>query len=48
MFVRVLRCAKACVAEWYPSVPLGKIVCMSSVREVIPWGGHVRVADSSQ
>jgi glucose 1-dehydrogenase len=28
------------------SVALGKIVCISSVHEVIPWGGHVNYAAS--
>lgn len=28
------------------SVSLGKIVCMSSVHEVIPWAGHVNYASS--
>ncbi|MFM9950417.1 MAG: SDR family oxidoreductase [Saprospiraceae bacterium] len=28
------------------SVALGKIICMSSVHEVIPWGGHVNYAAS--
>ncbi len=28
------------------SSALGKIVCMSSVHEVIPWGGHVNYASS--
>lgn len=28
------------------SVALGKIICMSSVHEVIPWGGHVNYATS--
>ena len=28
------------------SVAAGKIICMSSVHEVIPWGGHVNYATS--
>ncbi len=28
------------------STALGKIICMSSVHEVIPWGGHVNYASS--
>ncbi|HSZ71341.1 MAG TPA: SDR family NAD(P)-dependent oxidoreductase, partial [Cytophagaceae bacterium] len=28
------------------SVATGKIICMSSVHEVIPWGGHVNYAAS--
>src|SRR5450432_3608273 len=28
------------------SIALGKIICMSSVHEVIPWGGHVNYATS--
>jgi glucose 1-dehydrogenase len=28
------------------SAALGKIICMSSVHEVIPWGGHVNYATS--
>ena len=28
------------------SVALGKIICMSSVHEIIPWGGHVNYASS--
>ena len=28
------------------SVALGKIICISSVHEVIPWGGHVNYATS--
>ena len=28
------------------SVAMGKIICMSSVHEVIPWGGHVNYATS--
>src|SRR5215472_941162 len=28
------------------SVSAGKIICMSSVHEVIPWGGHVNYAAS--
>jgi glucose 1-dehydrogenase len=28
------------------SVAAGKIICMSSVHEVIPWGGHVNYASS--
>ncbi len=28
------------------SSALGKIICMSSVHEVIPWGGHVNYASS--
>ena len=28
------------------SCAAGKIICMSSVHEVIPWGGHVNYASS--
>jgi len=28
------------------SVALGKIICMSSVHDIIPWGGHVNYAAS--
>jgi glucose 1-dehydrogenase len=28
------------------SIALGKIICMSSVHQVIPWGGHVNYATS--
>lgn len=46
-------CARAAVREFLRrgrqpeiSAALGKIVCMSSVHEVIPWGGHVNYAAS--
>ena len=46
-------CARAAVREFVRrgmvperSRALGKIVCMSSVHEVIPWGGHVNYATS--
>ena len=46
-------CAREAVREFerrgiVPSVSraLGKIICMSSVHEVIPWGGHVNYASS--
>ena len=46
-------CARASVREFLRrgmvperSKALGKIVCMSSVHEVIPWGGHVDYAAS--
>jgi glucose 1-dehydrogenase len=46
-------CARAAVREFLRrgmvperSKALGKIVCMSSVHEVIPWGGHVNYASS--
>jgi len=46
-------CARAAVQEFLRrgmvperSKALGKIVCMSSVHEVIPWGGHVNYATS--
>ncbi len=46
-------CARAAVREFARrgmvperSRALGKIVCMSSVHEVIPWGGHVDYAAS--
>lgn len=46
-------CAQAAVREFLRRGPvperskaLGKIVCMSSVHEVIPWGGHVNYASS--
>ena len=46
-------CARAAVKEFQrrgvvPSVSraAGKIICMSSVHEVIPWGGHVNYAAS--
>jgi len=46
-------CAQAAVREFVRrglvperSKALGKIVCMSSVHEVIPWGGHVNYASS--
>ena len=46
-------CARAAVREFVRrgmvperSRALGKIVCMSSVHEVIPWGGHVDYAAS--
>jgi glucose 1-dehydrogenase len=46
-------CARSAVREFLRRGPmperskaLGKIVCMSSVHEVIPWGGHVNYATS--
>jgi glucose 1-dehydrogenase len=46
-------CARAAVREFLRrgmvperSKALGKIICMSSVHEVIPWGGHVNYASS--
>ena len=46
-------CARAAVKEFLRrgvrkevSVAAGKIVCMSSVHEVIPWAGHVNYATS--
>ena len=46
-------CARSAVREFLRrgprpdvSVALGKIVCISSVHEVIPWGGHVNYAAS--
>src|SRR5262249_55779727 len=45
-------CAREAVREFLRrgmkpySNALGKIVCMSSVHEVIPWGGHVNYAAS--
>jgi glucose 1-dehydrogenase len=46
-------CARAAVREFLRrgrqpeiSTALGKIICMSSVHEVIPWGGHVNYAAS--
>lgn len=46
-------CARAAVREFLRRGPqldistaLGKIICMSSVHEVIPWGGHVNYASS--
>jgi glucose 1-dehydrogenase len=46
-------CAREAVREFLRrgmkpdiSSALGKIVCMSSVHEVIPWGGHVNYASS--
>ena len=46
-------CAREAVREFkrrgiVPAVSraLGKIICMSSVHEVIPWGGHVNYASS--
>jgi glucose 1-dehydrogenase len=45
-------CARAAVREFKRrgidrhSVALGKIICMSSVHEVIPWAGHVNYATS--
>ncbi len=46
-------CAREAVREFLRrgprpdvSVALGKIICMSSVHEVIPWGGHVNYAAS--
>lgn len=46
-------CARAAVREFLRrgiqpeiSCAMGKIICMSSVHEVIPWGGHVNYAAS--
>jgi len=46
-------CAREAVREFLRrgmnpeiSSALGKIICMSSVHEVIPWGGHVNYATS--
>ncbi|SDW87577.1 glucose 1-dehydrogenase [Hydrobacter penzbergensis] len=46
-------CAREAVREFLRrgivperSVAAGKIICMSSVHEVIPWGGHVNYASS--
>jgi glucose 1-dehydrogenase len=46
-------CARAAVREFLRRGPrpevsraLGKIICMSSVHEVIPWGGHANYAAS--
>jgi glucose 1-dehydrogenase len=45
-------CARATIAEFRRrgmrsvSKALGKIICMSSVHEVIPWAGHVNYAAS--
>ena len=46
-------CARSAVREFLRrgivpdrSVACGKIICMSSVHEVIPWGGHVNYASS--
>ncbi len=46
-------CARAIVREFLRRGPrpevsraLGKIICMSSVHETIPWGGHVNYAAS--
>ena len=46
-------CAREAVREFLRrgmvperSKALGKIICMSSVHEVIPWGGHVNYATS--
>jgi glucose 1-dehydrogenase len=46
-------CAREAVKEFLRrgvvperSVAAGKIICMSSVHEVIPWGGHVNYATS--
>ncbi len=46
-------CARAAVREFRRRGPrpdvsraLGKIICMSSVHEVIPWGGHANYAAS--
>jgi glucose 1-dehydrogenase len=46
-------CARAAVREFMRrglapdvSTAMGKIICMSSVHEVIPWGGHVNYAAS--
>lgn len=45
-------CARAAVAEFRRRGPrdvsraLGKIICMSSVHQIIPWAGHVNYAAS--
>lgn len=46
-------CAREAVKEFLrrgivseKSIAAGKIICMSSVHEVIPWGGHVNYATS--
>jgi glucose 1-dehydrogenase len=46
-------CAREAVREFLRrgvvperSIAAGKIICMSSVHEVIPWGGHVNYASS--
>jgi len=46
-------CAREAVREFFRrgmrpevSVALGKIICISSVHETIPWGGHVNYATS--
>jgi len=45
-------CARSAVQQFEKqgirnvSKALGKIICMSSVHEVIPWGGHVNYASS--
>jgi glucose 1-dehydrogenase len=46
-------CAREAVREFIRrgmvkerSIALGKIICMSSVHQVIPWGGHVNYATS--
>lgn len=46
-------CAREAVREFLrrgietePGKATGKIICMSSVHEVIPWGGHVNYASS--
>lgn len=46
-------CAREAVREFLKrgprpevSVAIGKIICMSSVHEVIPWGGHINYAAS--
>jgi glucose 1-dehydrogenase len=46
-------CAREAVREFLrrgietdPNKSTGKIICMSSVHEVIPWGGHVNYATS--
>lgn len=46
-------CAREAVREFLRrgivperSVAAGKIICMSSVHEIIPWGGHVNYASS--
>ena len=46
-------CARAAIREFLRrgivperSVACGKIICMSSVHELIPWGGHVNYASS--
>ncbi len=46
-------CARAAIREFLRrgmvpdvSCALGKIVCMSSVHEIIPWGGHANYAAS--